>query len=274
MLTVLTAPVLAQPIYEMTPIPEPSQPKDSSELQVIRGKVAVQSDWPATLRFESNGAYCTSTIVGERVLVTAAHCVQNGSKARVSINGAWRDDITCYHPAQYKGTACIGVTEVKEIVGCTADIALCLAEKPLASARIEAINSDANESRTGASLIMLGFGCTTEGGGRLSKDLMIGDAEIKATSVPGASSNPKNTLQEYIITEGHSAVCSGDSGGAAYNSEDSAVRKIIGIGSRGNLSTTSYWTNVTDQPIRNFLKSWSSSNGADICGVSADGKGC
>jgi secreted trypsin-like serine protease len=271
-LLVLTRSSFAQPVYEMAPIPE-SQQQDPLELQILRGKPAVQTDWPATLQFERNGAYCTSTIVGERVLLTAAHCVENGSKARAFIKGTWKDDITCYHPTQYSGPGCNGAASVEEIAGCTADIALCLADTPFESTRIEAINSDPNETKAGASLTLLGFGCTKRGGS-LSKDLMIGFTKVTTTSVPGASSNPKNVLQEYVIAEGGAAVCSGDSGGAAYNSEDSAVRKIVGVGSRGNLSTTSYLTNVTDQHISDFLRSWSSSNGADICGISAGGKGC
>src|SRR5689334_3393516 len=47
------------------------------------------NDWPATLKFIVDGRFtCTSTIVGERALLTAAHCIKDGSTGEVDFESA------------------------------------------------------------------------------------------------------------------------------------------------------------------------------------------
>jgi hypothetical protein len=122
----------------------------------------------------------------------------------------------------------------------------------------------------GRSVLLLGFGCTVPGGD-VSSVLQIGSSTIKSVSKVGASSDPAKTMEEYTIVAGDAAVCQGDSGGAAYIGTPDGPRKIIGVNSRGNISTTSYLTNVSDSHILAFLQSWKDT---PICGIHSDAKGC
>ena len=122
-------------------------------------------------------------------------------------------------------------------------------------------------------MTLLGFGCTEAGGG-VSPILFVGQATVTSLSVPGASSNPANTMQEYIVAQGGPALCQGDSGGAAYNSPDPS-RKISGVNSRGNIATVSFLTRTSDPHNKDFFKSFSGPpNNVEICGITPGAKNC
>jgi hypothetical protein len=262
----------AQSLQEMVPIPD----DNGARPQILNGEPAERTDWPVTLRFQSGGGYCTSTIIGERVVITAAHCVDNAAKAKVLFNNAWTE-VTCFHHQRYKGPSCHTATTTEEIAGCTADVALCRASQPFklvsdsgVAIRLESINRDPALLQVNATVMLLGYGCL-EPGGPITDTLQIGKATIKSISVPGASSDPMKTMQEYMVAQGGAAVCQGDSGGSAFNQLAAGARKIIGLNSRGNISTLSYLTSTSDKHILDFLESWGPT---PICGVHSNAKGC
>jgi hypothetical protein len=269
---VATAVAHAQPL--MAPIP------DSNEFQpeLLNGKPANPKLWPVSLQFQSPGGFCTSTIIGEKVVLTAGHCVANQQKARVFYDNKLTS-VTCHHHPQYKGDACLTASSVADIKGCTADVALCVADTPFASTvagqltKFETINADPALLKKDGPISLLGYGCTQPGGG-VSSILRVGGATITSLSVPGASSNPANTMQEYIIAQGGAALCQGDSGGAAFNTED-ATRKVVGVNSRGNIQTVSFLTATSDPHIQDFFKQFSGPpRNLEICGVTAGAKNC
>ena len=262
----------AQPL--MAPIP------DSNEFQpeLLNGKPANPKLWPVSLQFQSAGGSCTSTIIGEKVVVTAGHCVANNQKARVFYDNKLTS-VTCHHHPQYKGDACVTASSVTDIKGCTADVALCVADTPFGSAEagqlatFETINADPALLKKDGPITLLGYGCT-QAGGAVSSVLRIGSAAITSLPVPGASSNPLQTLQEYIIAQGGSALCQGDSGGAAFSTED-PTRKVVAVNSRGNVQTVSYLTATSDAHIQDFFKQFSGPpRNLEICGVTAGAKNC
>jgi hypothetical protein len=154
---------------------------------------------------------------------------------------------------------------------------LCRAEKPFKLVsdsneiiRLESINSNPALVQVNGSVALLGYGCLNPGG-PITETLQIGEARITSISKPGASRDPRNTMQEYIVAQGGSAVCQGDSGGSAFNKPGAGVRKVIGLNSRGNISTVSYLTSTSDKHILDFLKSWQAT---PICGIHSTAKGC
>lgn len=265
----------AQQQQLMIPIP----PSNDFQPEILNGKAAVAKEWRATLQFESNGGLCTSTIVGDKVILTAAHCVSNQAQATVLFNNKVTS-ITCTHHPQYKGNSCLTAATVAQIAGCTADVALCAADTAFPAeldsgekVKFETVNANASAVKKDDKVILLGFGCT-QAGGSVSPILRIGTAAVSAVPVPGASSVPNNTMQEYLTVQGGSAVCQGDSGGSAFNSESMTNRKIVGVNSRGNISTVSFLTSVSDTNIQDFLKAWSTQRNVEICGVTAGAKNC
>jgi hypothetical protein len=139
--------------------------------------------------------------------------------------------------------------------------------------RFETINSDPTLLKKDGPITLLGFGCTEAGGG-VSPILRTGLAAVTSLSVPGASANPANTMQEYIITQGGAALCQGDSGGTAFNSQN-PDRKVVAVNSRGNIQTVSFLTSTSDPHIQDFFREFSGPpRNLEICGVTAGAKNC
>jgi hypothetical protein len=251
--------------------------------KILGGTRADREKWPATLVFTTDsGELCTATVIGDQILITAAHCVVDGLSGHVvwdnqnvrmyckvhpeySDSPRSKDDLPC-HLRVY----------ANEIAACTADVALCHTEKGKVFSeyvghfeRVKHLPPAVVEHKN---IALLGYGCVvanTRAGG----DLSIGSAEVLHSSVPDASKNPDKSFDEFIQTKG-AGVCYGDSGGAGYTSDDPKSREIVGINSRGNLSNGSSLVNLKDARIAKFLADFSASNGAPICGLDPGAKNC
>jgi hypothetical protein len=265
---------LAQAQILMAPVP----PGNQFQPELINAKPADPAQWPVNLQFQSAGGFCTSTIVGEKVVLTAGHCVPNQAKAQVFYDNALTT-VICYHHPQYKGASCLAAGTAEEIKGCTADISLCVADKPFPSqvngepAKFETINSNPGLLKKDGPIVLLGFGCT-QAGGAVSPILRVGSATVTSLSVPGASANPQNTLQEYIVAQGGAALCQGDSGGTVFDT-DGSNRKVVAVNSRGNIETVSYLTSMSDQHIQSFFRDFSGPpRNVEICGITPGAKNC
>jgi Trypsin len=265
---------VAQAQTLMAPIPSGNE----FQPELLNGKPADPKVWPVNLQFQSAGGLCTSTIIGEKVVLTAGHCVANQAKAKVFYNNTLTS-VTCHHHPQYKGAACLTAQTTADIKGCTADISLCVADAPFPSevagqpVKFETVNNDTALLKKDGPVTLLGFGCTVAGGG-VSSILRVGGATVTSLSVPGASVNPANTMQEYIIAQGGAALCQGDSGGTAFNKPD-PDRKVVAVNSRGNIETISFLTSTSDPNIQDFFKDFSGPpRNVEICGVTPGAKNC
>lgn len=223
--------------------------------QVIGGVPANGSDWPSTFYFGSAGRGCTSTAVGPQVVITAAHCVADGESG------------TVYTPSQSISARCDHHTDYA--ADFEYDIALCLTDEIIIlpdddgeKSLFETLNLSPAVPRIGDPVILLGFGCRQEGGGGSSGALYIGSSELKGFS------------GIYLRTEGGAAVCFGDSGGAGYANLSSVSRRIIGINSRGDISTKSYLTPIAIPGVLDFILKWTEQENVVICGVSENVSNC
>jgi hypothetical protein len=259
----------------MAPIPEGTE----ANVQIIGGRPATRSEWPATLLFDSNAGKCTSTIIGSHVVVTAAHCIGERDTSKVLWDNKLTD-LRCHVHSDYRGSACDTAFTPPKMVGCTADVAICISAKPLSTepGKFERVRIAAAPIATHDNINLLGFGCT-KANGKLSETLQVGIAKVEWPAQPGASRDPEMTMKEFIKTVG-AAVCSGDSGGASY-SHDGAKPEMIAVASRGNLSTDSYLVDLRNPQIEDFLRQAQSFTDFDlpaesikICGMNADADNC
>lgn len=263
----------------MQSFPEP----DLTE-QVIGGIPARPSDWPATLVFSAATGSCTSTVVGEEVLLTAAHCVDHGGFGRVRFGGD--DYITqCFHHPKYRGPDCSNLNNTwAQLAGCTADIALCFpmrrnanvlepAAFTLSFAQFERVRKSPPSPQKDDTVKLVGWGCTSDGG-PLSPVLLTSqpDPRVLYASTPGAADSDKaKSYLEFIKTIGPGAVCRGDSGGAVF-SRAGPGREIVAVVSRGNMSSESYLANILEH--QQFLRSDYNSRRRYICGLDPEARNC
>lgn len=259
----------------MAPIPS----GNDANLQVIGGKPATREDWPSTLMFDGNLGRCTSTIVGSYVVLTAGHCVDDKSHAKL-LWGNVITDLLCHVHPDYRGHACYYEFAPQKLVGCTADVAICIAGKPLSqnSGRFERVRNSPPPVSARDGIKLLGYGCT-QANGKITKVLQEGPATVNWPAKPGASKDPTLTMKEFIKTVG-AAVCDGDSGGASY-SPDRSKPEMLAIASRGNLSTESYLVDLRTPQVQSFLAQAKSFKDFElppgsikICGIDPDAENC
>jgi hypothetical protein len=265
--------------FRMQSIPE----NFGASPKILGGTRANREDWPATLVFTSgSGERCTATVIGDQVLITAAHCVAQTPSGQVVWNNR-NVRVQCTPHPEYDDRPrfagdlpCHQRVYAAEIAACTADVALCRTTGGVVFAssvgRFERVKPAPPAVVEHKKIALLGYGCI-DANTRASGDLSTGPAEVLHSSVPGASRNPDKSFDEFIQTKG-SGVCYGDSGGAGYTNSDPKSREIVGINSRGNLSNGSSLVNVKDARIAKFLTDYSSSCGALICGLDPGAKNC
>jgi Trypsin len=226
--------------------PDLSDPTDLSPT-LIGGTVADPADWPAS-PWVGN---CSSTLIGERTLMTAAHCVSNGGSKSFTI-GSTRYTGSCTHHPSYRGNA-------------TADWALCYLSQAVAGVKFESIATSAEAScDRGDMFLWTGYGCQRWGGG-IDGRFRVG--QVAATNCPSGTNYD-------TITRGSVALCSGDSGGGGYVLLAGGVRKVVGVNSRSNTTDTSYVSSVYTTSFRQWAETWGDGKSTKICGIHADTTNC
>ncbi|MEO1110298.1 MAG: trypsin-like serine protease [Pseudomonadota bacterium] len=231
--------------------------KDVVGAQDVINGVPTSSDiWPATRAVVSNEGSCTSTVVGEQVLLTAAHCLPDGGTIEAEIEGL-QVQFDCEHHPEY-------------VTDHSLDFALCKTSQSIDGFYFERINTSIAYPQVGSTVVLLGYGCVTAGGHDGSFGTLFQGTGTVASRPSSASA--------YIVTTGPSAVCYGDSGGASYyltsNDQGIAKREIIGLNSRGDIDTDSYISATATSQFISWATDWSDRNNVRLCGIHAEAKKC
>jgi hypothetical protein len=220
--------------------------------KLIGGSVADLKNWPASFTTSQGNSRCTGTMLSNRVLQLAAHCVGNGRTATIKSSGKTYSSV-CTHSPKYQGDS-------------TADYALCYTSEPVSLPWYESVlTAETAKIKIGSELVLAGMGCTKAGGGGGNDNVFrVGTAPV--VRLPQTSND--------IVTKGSAALCFGDSGGSAFWKDEKGILRVAGVNSRGNIRDTSYLSAVYTNDGASFYKSWMEKNNAVICGLSNAVLGC
>jgi len=252
------------------------------------------------------GGGCTSSIIGPKTLLTAAHCVDGGGHPALSrpislqlLGSTIPLNFTCqihpnYGQEKYKG---------KNIPRSSYDIAMCSLENPndmeeFPEAFFEVLDINSKPS-LGNSILMTGYGCydvsvgvarernTGKSGykayttGVADKKFRIGNSKISELNEKWQQhSNYAARIESHsFIDQNIPKLCSGDSGGPVFSNatvkHPVKNRRIIainsGVGSiwskTKRVKVVSAFTDLTDQKVKQFILSYAASEKVQICGI-------
>lgn len=247
---------------------------------IINGQVVDPGMFPEVIRISSSQGQCTGTVIGPRVLITAAHCVgENQYIERVRrrpptpfslpemenpfgdpdpeevaargfeilgncLAGQMPTRGRCWQHPKYRG----GQHDF--------DFALCLlaVEQEPPYAMISPLPVFIHDF-----VQLMGYGCTGEDG--------VGAGTFRHGLVR-VSRLPYRDV--YFETQGRVALCYGDSGGPAMRVNDSGEHEIVGINSRGDIRTRSLFSAVYLPSVRAWIKDFSKRYGVTVVGLSLE----
>jgi hypothetical protein len=230
--------------------------------QIDGGSKEEPTTWPATLKYYAGGKFaCTSTIVGDRVVVTAAHCLFDGVPLQIGFDNQTTAHLRCDRHPSY------------DVNGYFADVALCVSDTAFSRQFLyENLDLSVTHVRSQTDLYLLGYGCRdVRDTQNLAKtgQLYGGKSTVTFMSrLPGG----------HYLAEDGVVICPGDSGGAAYLLKDmnkrAGPRSIVGINSEYSaVGRSSSITGLTDT-VATFVRDWSSDAKVAICGVQPEANNC
>jgi hypothetical protein len=195
----------------------------------------VKEPRPEIVRLSMNGAACTGTLVGPRVVMTAAHCIEDGQTATFAVNGK-----------SYSGKG----VQSNRYPEQDHDIAMVIVPEPIVLDEYAEIGGKASR---GADITLFGYGCTQEGGGGGNDGIL----RTGGSRIIGYSGYDMVSRKE-----GGSALCFGDSGGPAF-----VGSKLVGINSKGNIRDTNYNTRLDLRVSKDWIKKVAQDRNVEVCGV-------
>lgn len=267
------------------------------QITVINGEKVRAEDWPVLFIAQMSklvknkvvNSVCTATLVGPKVLLTAAHCVDAGTinkavKVRLELPGQTVTAICTMHPDY------IAVPPPKENTPRTSsDYALCLLSEDLStlsnfnSLEYESIDRDTTPSEV-KQVLVTGYGCTKI---ELDPDckpifppidtvLRAGGGTITAYPSKG---DERDYFQTRSVSEAEAALCPGDSGGplmsgATLKSQTALTRRVVAVNSsiafpKCNVKDlTSRFSALGAPSFKTWSDDWLKANGNPVlCGA-------
>jgi V8-like Glu-specific endopeptidase len=196
----------------------------------------VNRRFPEVVRLQAGREVCTGTIIGPRVVLTAAHCadLKNASFE--------------FHGQRYK----VRFTSSSDYVLKGHDIAVAITHRAIRDARYGTVGGAS--LRHGSVLEIAGYGCTHIGG----KSAGLHEGTTRVIGLDGdhvLSFSPQGSV-----------LCSGDSGGPAYLKEGNR-RYVVAVNSAGDLKNVNLNVRLDSHLSQCFFKRLISRFHVKICGI-------
>lgn len=224
-------------VYEMTA---------RADERIINGNPVKPGEYTEVVKIKTGNAGCSASLIGPKVLLTAAHCATNGATSEFKVGSESYTAKMARHP-QYP---------VKDV-----DICLGIVDREVTG--IKPVSIYDGDVKEGMTIKLFGYGCTQSGGGGGS-DGVLREGDTKITGFTGFDIVSK--------MDGGAALCYGDSGGPVMIMETGKYRQAA-VNSKGNIKDTNYTTNLVGAEPRQFLVQFAADNKVDICGISKDCSG-
>lgn len=261
----------------------------SGEVQLANGEEVDDPDlWAAVVVASRGSGFCTASLIGPNVLLTAAHCVDafDGKQRNrtvtgtVTIAGQTRPISHCTMSAPY-ADADVPATDIPRT---SEDFAVCEVGGNFSDMTFETLS--VKHVTVGTDLLLSGYGCTkiwvfaqqikssTQG----KRSLRIGQATVEARDVLDVS----NAYGSYLRSRAEdyqSIICPGDSGGPVFTGaslvDQNGQRRVVAVNSKvtavpdgGSYDYLSFLAASSDAAFIQLLADWQAASPArrKICG--------
>ncbi|KAM6973022.1 ST14 transmembrane serine protease matriptase a [Aplochiton taeniatus] len=194
--------------------------------RIVGGQAAEEGEypWQVSLHLKNQGHVCGASIINERWLVTAAHCVQDDAKVRYSQPGTW-EAYMGLHTQSLKTGRNVVRRDLRQIIShpyynaytFDNDIALMELESPLTFTdfiRPVCLPAPQHDFPVGDSVWISGWGATREGG---TGAIVLQKAEVRIINGTVCNELMSGQITSRMlcagVLKGGVDACQGDSGG-------------------------------------------------------------
>lgn len=188
---------------------------------------------------------CSSTLIGPRVLLSAAHCFRSDTDVSIEFGGKWYDG-TCNTAESFTARAVV------------VDVVLCRMKRDVPVPWFETISLDPELVKPRAKVMLTGFG-----GSEIAK--------IAPGTYLAGESTVATVAQGIAKTSGGAFLRDGDSGGAGFVSPTQGKRFLISVNSSVIKDERSSSVHLLSA-ARLFFDRWI--KGDKVCGLDQQGLNC